>query len=983
MPLRRRAIRSVVQVAALTGFSVLAALSANASLRESDGGASAPASFVVDGARTGNSARQIALSRGPAWCAFQSRHGTWRAVWNEGTQTPHRAFGTPIALRGFANDPDAVDRAVRAFIAENPDLFGGRPVLETARSRRIGNTWYVSYRQKIDGMTVLFSDWEFRVGSNGRLFAFGADARTPDPSDDRTPRLVAPVAREAALSGLRFDPATDETRSVGEVSLLPVRRADGSTALRPVHRVDVVTHSPRESWNSFVDARTGEVLWRRSAREHAVTGQVTQWVHMKYPTDAWTVRPARHAYVKAGAVTATTDTAGNYSLSAAAYPATITSALEGPYCKIQRQDAADAGFSRSNTSNGTVVNIEWNETNANRAERDAFYHVNWTRDYLRTIDPSFTAMDFQMVTNVNILDNECEAYWDNVTNTLNFFPGELFCDNTGTMPDIIWHEYLHAATYFLYFTEGAALGITNRPLAEGLADAAACMMDDDPIFADGWTGAGTFLRNLDSNARWPEDRSSDDYVTGLIIASAMWDLRQSIGKAAAESLLHYAKYGLADDSDPGVAMNEFFMEVLVADDDDANLSNGTPRFDQIVQAFNQHGIGTDYFVVAVHAPLDDQVSNGPYPIVATAQYNGPFGNLGTATLYYSVNGTDWAASPMLPTGNPDEFGTEIPPQSYGVVKYYMQVTDTYGGTQTLPPGAPLRNPYQFLAGPANTLIYQDMEGSPGWATSAAGDNATFGLWVLDDPYGTIAQPEDDHTFFGTKCYVTGNTIEVDPPGLEDVDAGRATLVTSAFSGLTAGTTHPVISFWYWFSNNAGDAPDEDSLRIDISNDGGTSWVPVLHTTKSNNAWERLLLLVEKYVTPTANMKMRFSVEDAFNPSIVECAIDDWTLYGYGVLDAGDPRPVAALELTAASPNPFEQATRLRYALPAAGRVEIEVFDLLGRRTRTLFSGPQAAGSHDVEWDGRDGGGRPVASGPYFVRLTQDGRALSRAVVKVD
>ena len=41
---------------------------------------------------------------------------------------------------------------------------------------------------------------------------------------------------------------------------------------------------------------------------------------------------------------------------------------------------------------------------------------------------------------------------------------------------------------------------------------------------------------------------------------------------------------------------------------------------------------------------------------------------------------------MLPTGNPDEFGAEIPGQSYGVVRYYLVITDSYGGTKILPGG---------------------------------------------------------------------------------------------------------------------------------------------------------------------------------------------------------------------------------------------------------------------------------------------------------
>ena len=59
-----------------------------------------------------------------------------------------------------------------------------------------------------------------------------------------------------------------------------------------------------------------------------------------------------------------------------------------------------------------------------------------------------------------------------------------------------------------------------------------------------------------------------------------------------------------------------------------------------------------------------------------------------------------------------------------------------------------------------------------------------------------------------------------------------------------------------------------------------------------------------------------------------------------------------------------------------------MFDLGGRLVRTLIAGQQQAGPHSMVWDGRDDGGRPVASGPYFLRLSQGGQKSTQAVVRV-
>jgi hypothetical protein len=72
-------------------------------------------------------------------------------------------------------------------------------------------------------------------------------------------------------------------------------------------------------------------------------------------------------------------------------------------------------------------------------------------------------------------------------------------------------------------------------------------------------------------------------------------------------------------------------------------------------------------------------------------------------------------------------------------------------------------------------------------------------------------------------------------------------------------------------------------------------------------------------------------------------------------------------LASSFPNPFASATTLRYALPRAADVRLEVFDALGRRVATLAEGARAAGAHEVTWNARD-----LASGVYIARLVAAG-----------
>lgn len=85
---------------------------------------------------------------------------------------------------------------------------------------------------------------------------------------------------------------------------------------------------------------------------------------------------------------------------------------------------------------------------------------------------------------------------------------------------------------------------------------------------------------------------------------------------------------------------------------------------------------------------------------------------------------------------------------------------------------------------------------------------------------------------------------------------------------------------------------------------------------------------------------------------------------------------------AAAPNPFRAATELSYTLAAGADIRLEVFDLAGRRVRTLASGRATAGAHRFAWDGRDDGGLALAAGVYLARLQHDGMSETLRVMRL-
>jgi hypothetical protein len=85
---------------------------------------------------------------------------------------------------------------------------------------------------------------------------------------------------------------------------------------------------------------------------------------------------------------------------------------------------------------------------------------------------------------------------------------------------------------------------------------------------------------------------------------------------------------------------------------------------------------------------------------------------------------------------------------------------------------------------------------------------------------------------------------------------------------------------------------------------------------------------------------------------------------------------SSVELTTA-PNPFRQRTTVRYGLPSASAVRLEIYDALGRQVATLVNSQKEAGTHRVQFSARD-----LSSGVYFGRLTVDGTVTTSKLTVV-
>ena len=206
-------------------------------------------------------------------------------------------------------------------------------------------------------------------------------------------------------------------------------------------------------------------------------------------------------------------------------------------------------------------------------------------------------------------------------------------------------------------------------------------------------------------------------------------------------------------------------------------------------------------------------------------------------------------------------------------------------------------------------------------------------------------------------------------GTNDVDGGHTTL-RSPVIDLT-GYEHPIFSYWRWYVNApAGGAnPGTDWWQVQISDDGGDSWVFIEETRTQENNWRRKAFRVEDFVEINDQFRIQMIASDSVfvgenldGGSLIEAAVDDiflWDLPSVGVEEQAD-----AGQQWSIFPNPSEGTFTLNYAFEHSANVQVEITNAVGQVIfREVWN--QAQGNRTLHLDG-------AATGLYHVRMIRDG-----------
>jgi hypothetical protein len=836
----------------------------------------------------------------------QSIGGRWRVqIWDPHAGTPRRVIGSGIDLSpgGFRTALD-VDRVARAFIAAHPDVFHVDPSrLVIHRVTNALGKWVVLYQQTERGFRVHDAFVDLVFTDTGRLYAFGSSAYR-GISIRPVPTLTLDDASQIARNALPFDSGSQLVGKPEATVVLPLLDAtspEGGMTFRLAHRIDVPTDGPYGLYETYVDAETGEVLRRENQVENAYSGTAQGDVEIPgYCAGNTANTPfANMNVVITGVGTAVTDATGAFSVAGSSGPHAFTASFDGPVVNVNcsgcGSDASLAG-----TIDPDVPEAIYFGSGAYRAdERDCFYFINKTYDFIRQIDPTFTHA--KVTANVNVAST-CNANWGGTV--LNFFRSGAsttggctatggICANTGTIGDVMAHEYGHCIQNELL---GGGQG--TQGLGEGNADVAGTFIIDGSVIgvgfcqsdcANGLSCPGSGCRDCENTLQYPANVVGQSvHSAGRVICGVTWDMRQALeakygtntGEIKAAEIWHFARKMFGNTS---MTQPDQVAAYFVINDNDGDLTNGTPDYDEICGAATAHGFTCPTILTGVsiaHTPLSNTTdASNPYPVVATITTTDPPLVADSLRVHYRANGSgSYTSLLMTATGNPDEYRAFIPAAPCSTaIDYYITARDASGNTKSDPATAPAATHAFLVTGP---IFYaQDFEAASDW-TQDASHTATTGAFVRIDPNATSFQPGDDATPApGIYGWITAqNTSD----GVDDVDNGIAATRSPIIDLAGASSAHLSLKYFHG-QRDAGDDAN-DFFRISLSNDGGTTY-PVdlvsIGDVTTSAVWTALEVDLESVIALTSQMRIRVQAADSPTPEgdIVEGGVDDVLITG--------------------------------------------------------------------------------------------------------
>jgi len=656
------------------------------------------------------------------------------ARFDEHTLTPHRMWGAGIDLGPTSSEDDVVD-GLRRFFDRNSDLLGtsnsDMPLVSMGYVDRT-DTWIVQFGRTVDGIEVWRGGVTARI-QGGKLVLLGVDTHPQASLSSTTPEIQRQRAEQLAVA---LGPAPDSNHEAlsSTLMLIPVNGITGLT-YRLVWQVSSETDSPRGQWLTNVDAFTGE-LFGYSNNIRFWQGTISG-THDYRTIDGETASsPVPLVFVFDESSRTSTDQSGNYFLESE--DTLLYTGFQGDYLSVSNDSGNNARWAFSTEDHEWVAG----ESTFTMAELDSYIFIHQVREWGLAFAPEVDMTTDSLRSIVNI-DNSCNAYYDG---DLNFFRSGNGCNNTGRIADVNYHEWGHGFHYYSLLA-----GSWDSAASEGIADVISVFLTGDPVVAPYFQENGSGIRDLSPNRIYPDDVTGEPHGDGLIFAGAVWDLWNIFNETMEEDEAYDTIANLFVDSiKSGPTVPDTYDAFIAADDDDSDLSNGTPNQCEILDAFQQHGLGpmgSESLSSVLHEPIENQPAGlGDFPVIGEIVNLAPdcvsLTDVEGEVVYSTDGGDTWDSLPLTNDNNGQLIGA-IPDMPNGtLVHYFIEATSSEGGEFQVPSGG-IINPHSFYVGSLEVILCEDFEnGEGGYSHELLDGSNDEGAddWQLGTPAGLSGDP---------------------------------------------------------------------------------------------------------------------------------------------------------------------------------------------------------------------------------------------------
>lgn len=648
--------------------------------------------------------------------------------------------------------------------------------------------------------------------------------------------------------------------------------------------IDYVTHPKKRSF--VIDAATGRILSDENLIHHAdilgtVSGLATQGTGADICGPEVSM-PLPYPKIRSATDLVFGEADGSFVFpTPGTSPVKIYSAVRGHWFVTQNYQGASSEFFGNVTPPGPAT-FQHNMSNQEftRAEVNGYISANTVRDFILGVNPAYPyiAAQTEMPVWVNRNDGYCpgNAWYDG--SSINFCSAGSFSPNTA-FSTVVYHEYGH----HLVQVGGSGQG----QYGEGMGDTVGMLITDEAGTGYGFSGnCSSPLRSADNSMQYPCD--GEIHSCGRLISGAVWSTRDELAALYPDDYLSMLS-NLAVNSillhQGNLITPQIAIDYLTLDDDDADLENGTPLYEPVCAGFAAHNMDCPprvliRFDYPQGVPQFVQPQSGT-TLHVNVQQSAFAPVAASGSLSYRVNGGTYSVIPMDEI-SPGQYEVNIPGAVCGDVVEFFVTVDTNGGPVTDPPGGAAL-PYKAdIAQSLETVAQEDFEVAPEWSVGGA---AATGAWELATPpeLSGFGLPTSDFDGSG-KCFITG--------GGDPVTLGSTELISPDFDLIPAAS--PRLRYARAFVNNGGSPGGSDVLQVDVSGDGGSTWIPLETVGPSGEdvlgGWVQKEFSLASILPGKSKVRIRFSINHGGTAPTTGAAIDAFSIRG---VECGFGRAVQA------------------------------------------------------------------------------------------